>query len=186
MVGQIQEWLESLGLAKYAEAFAKNEIDFEVLRHLGEDDLRELGLPLGPRKKLLAAIAKLGVPKSAPLPVAAHVGKAERRQLTVMFVDLVGSTELSGRLDPEEMRDVFRCYQDAVTAVIARYQGHVAKFMGDGVIVYFGYPQAHEDEAERSVRAGLGIVTAVSALEPAGGAPLACRVGIATGQVAPG
>jgi class 3 adenylate cyclase len=186
MVGGIKEWLEGLGLAKYAKAFAENEIDFGVLRHLDEDDIRELGLPLGPRKKLLAAIAELDVPEAAPIPVKAHTREAERRQLTVMFVDLVGSTELSGRLDPEEMRDVFRRYQDAVTGVVVRYQGHVAKFMGDGVIVYFGYPQAHEDEAERSVRAGLEIVDAIAALEPAAGVPLACRIGIATGQVVVG
>ena len=186
MAGEIREWLEGIGLAKYAKAFAENEIDFEVLRHLGEGDLRELGLPMGPRKKLLAAIAELDAPAPAPIPVDAHTREGERRQLTVMIVDLVGSTELSGCLDPEEMHEVLRRYQDAVTGAVARYQGHVAKFMGDGVIVYFGYPKAHEDEAERSVRAGLNIVDGIAALEPAAGAPLACRIGIATGQVVVG
>ena len=186
MVAEIGEWLEGIGLAKYAKAFAENEIDFEVLCHLGEVDLRELGLPMGPRKKLLAAIAELDAPTPAPIPDGAHTREAERRQLTVMFVDLVGSTELSSRIDPEEMHEVLRHYQDAVTGAVARYQGHVAKFMGDGVIVYFGYPKAHEDEAERSVRAGLEIVDAIAALEPAAGAPLACRIGIATGQVVVG
>ena len=187
MAGEIKEWLEDLGLAKYSRTFAENEIDFAVLRHLGEGDLKELGLPMGPRKKLLVAIAELDVPpEPTPMPVEARTREAERRQLTVMFVDLVGSTELSGRLDPEEMRDVLRRYQDAVVGVVTRYQGHIAKFMGDGVIVYFGYPKAHEDEAERSVRAGLQIVEAIADLEPAAGTPLACRIGIATGQVVVG
>ena len=164
MVDQIQEWLESLGLAKYAKAFAKNESDFEVLRHLGEDDLRELGLPLGPRKKLLSAIAELGVPEPAPLPVDAPAREAERRQLTVMFVDLVGSTELAGRLDPEDLREVIRAYQETCVEAVGRFEGHIAKYIGDGLLVYFGYPQAHEDDARRAVSAGLGIVEGVSGL----------------------
>lgn len=183
MVGDIREWLECLGLGKYVEVFAENEIDLDVLPHLSEGDLNELGLPMGPRKKLLAAIAELGpsAPTLADPAMAAH--EAERRQLTVMFVDLVGSTELSQRLDPEDLREVMRHYQDAVSGAVTRYKGYVAKFLGDGVLAYFGWPQAHEDQPERAVRAALDAITAVRDLSSDGGIRLQTRVGIATGQV---
>jgi class 3 adenylate cyclase/predicted ATPase len=191
MVERVDRWLETLGLGKYAALFAENEITIEVLPELAEADLKELGLPLGPRKLLLKAIGDLVAEPAEPTPhidgvhTAMPVGTAERRQLTVMFVDLVGSTALSARLDPEEMGAVLRGYQNAVAGEVARFEGHVAKFMGDGVLGYFGWPVAHEDEAERAVRAGLAIVGAVARLS-GGAAPLACRIGLATGLVVVG
>ena len=167
-----------------------------VLPRLTADDLSELGVAsLGHRRKLLDAIAALRAEAAPPARSAArrHAARpphrhrrAERRQLTVMFVDLVGSTALSARLDPEEMREVLRAYQNAVAGEIARVDGHVAKLMGDGVLAYFGWPRAHEDEAERAVRAGLAIVEAVGRLATPAGEPLAARVGIATGLVVVG
>src|SRR4029450_13018954 len=156
-------WLTRLGLEKYVRVFTENEIDLDALRHLSEHDLKELGLPVGPRRKVLAAIAVLVYdsrsPSSSPVipaPVPPR-SEAERRQLTGMFIDLVGSTQLSQRFDPEEMRDIIRVYQNTVSAEIIRYEGHVAKLMGDGVLAYFGWPRAHEDDAERAVQAGLGL-----------------------------
>ncbi|WP_331376049.1 AAA family ATPase [Sinorhizobium chiapasense] len=191
-MSDIASWLARLGLAKYKEVFIANEVDFDALRHLSEGDLKEMGLPVGPRRKILAAITALAhdtVPPadsgSAPAPVS-FAGEAERRQLTVMFIDLVGSTGLSQRLDPEEMRDVFRAYQSAVSAEIARYEGHIAKLMGDGVLAYFGWPTAHEDDAERAVRAGLEAVSATASLTTPPGEPLSARIGIATGLVVVG
>jgi class 3 adenylate cyclase/predicted ATPase len=181
----IEQWLEAVGLAKYSEVFAQNEVDLAALRHLDEDDLKELGLPLGPRKKLIAAISDLGPIDAAPSDAVVTAREAERRQLTVMFVDLVGSTALAARLDPEDLRDVIQRYQNTVAGEVARYEGHVAKFMGDGVLVYFGYPRAHEDEAERAVRAGLGIVAAMDG-KTAAGERLQVRIGVATGQVVVG
>ncbi len=184
----VAAWLRSLGLERYAEAFRANDIDADVLPELTAEDLIGLGVTsIGHRRKLLAAIAA-GEPRPAralaPPPTAAH--EAERRQLTVMFVDLVGSTALSGRLDPEDMAAVIRAYQDACAGVITRFEGHVAKYMGDGVLAYFGYPQAREDAAERAVRAGLALVEAVGKHAAPGGEPLAARVGIATGLVVVG
>jgi class 3 adenylate cyclase/predicted ATPase len=192
----VSEWLDTLGLGEYARSFTDNRIDAEVLRQLTAEDLKELGVTaLGDRKKLLAAISELR-PKEAeaemrPLPSrraapARRASEAERRQLTVMFCDLVGSTALSARLDPEEMREVVHAYQNTVAGEIARFEGHVAKFMGDGVLAYFGYPKAHEDDAERSVRAGLAVTAAVSRLKAPSGEALAARLGIATGLVVVG
>jgi class 3 adenylate cyclase/tetratricopeptide (TPR) repeat protein len=192
----VNEWLSELGLSQYEPAFRENDIDAEVVIGLTADDLRELGVAsIGHRRKLLDAIAALkGIAtaapaNSAPTPVVADspavTPDAERRQLTVMFVDLVGSTELSARLDPEDMGSVIRAYQNTVAGEILRVEGHVAKFMGDGVLAYFGWPRAHEDEAERAVRAGLSIAASVARLE-GGGAPLACRIGVATGLVVVG
>lgn len=190
-MSDITAWLARLGLGKYIEAFTANAVDFDALRHLTEENLRELGLPVGPRRKVLAAIAALNTdtlsPPSSVSAPAPPRHEAERRQLTVMFIDLVGSTELSQRLDPEEMRDVFHAYQSAVSAEIARYEGYVAKFMGDGVLAYFGWPSAHEDDAERAVRAGLAAATATASLTPGSlDQPLAARIGIATGLVVVG
>jgi class 3 adenylate cyclase len=190
----IRAWLAAQGLEQYASGFAENAIDGELLPSLTADDLREIGVTaLGHRKKLMAAIAALcedlaPATSNAPSPAqapAATPATAERRQLTVMFVDLVGSTALSARLDPEEMGSVLRGYQNAVAGEIARFEGHVAKFMGDGVLAYFGWPFSHEDEAERAVRAGLAIVAAVARLG-GGRAPFACRIGVATGLVVVG
>lgn len=187
----IAAWLRSLGLERYEEAFRASEIDWEVLPEVSEADLERLGLPLGPRKKLLKAIAGLPketVPALAPPattpPLAAP--EAERRQLTVMFCDLVGSTALSGRLDAEELGDVIRAYDACVSAVVSRFEGHVAKFMGDGVLAYFGWPRAHEDDAERAVRAALDVVRRVGSLRPQPDLTLQVRVGIATGPVVVG
>ncbi len=187
----IGELLSSLGLDKYAAAFAENEIDLDAARHLSDDDLKELGLPMGPRRKFLAGLNALGDAPAQPdnQPKAGEAPEptgAERRQLTVMFVDLVGSTSLSAGLDPEEMRDVIRGFQNAVAGEITRLDGHVAKFMGDGALVYFGWPQAHENEAERAVRAGLAVMNAIAGLRAPDGTPLAARIGIATGLVVVG
>ena len=160
---QIAEWLDAIGLAKYQTVFADNEIDWSLLPKLTDADLKELGLPLGSRKKLLEAVANLGTPT-----VSASGDKpreAERRQVTVMFSDLVGSTALSARMDPEDLREVIAAYQKCVSETVRRFGGFVAKYMGDGVLIYFGYPQAHEDDAERAVRAGLELVAAVAALK---------------------
>jgi class 3 adenylate cyclase/predicted ATPase len=195
---EIAAWLRELGLERYEEAFRDNEIDAEILPTLTADDLKDLGVTLvGHRRKLLNAIASLGAiepvastePQSIPpaQPVTTTpVREAERRQLTVMFVDLVGSTALAGRLDPEDTRDVFRAYQDACAGVITRFEGHLAKFMGDGVLAYFGWPRAHEDDAERAIRAGLTLAETVGQLAMPGGGTLAARVGIATGLVVVG
>ncbi len=187
----IAEWLASLGLERYAERFVANDIDERALPHLGDADLRELGLSLGHRRILLAAINRLTSPAEAS-PSYANQGtsgtavSAERRQLTVMFCDLVGSTELAHRLDPEDMRDVLRAYQDAVAEAVIRYDGYVAKFLGDGVLAYFGWPRAYEDQAERAVRAALDVLRGIEAVTVAGGHGLRARLGIATGQVVVG
>jgi class 3 adenylate cyclase len=184
----IAAWLSELGLERYIQAFEANDIDAAVLRTLHVDDLRELGVTsLGHRKKLLEAIAALREPAKETTGreeagTAGATREAERRQLTVLFCDLVGSTELSARLDPEDMAAVIRAYHGACAAAVERWGGHVAKYMGDGVLAYYGWPQAHEDEAERAVRAGLELVTTVGRLR-AGDEPLAARVGIATGLV---
>ncbi|HSA80013.1 MAG TPA: adenylate/guanylate cyclase domain-containing protein [Geminicoccaceae bacterium] len=184
----IGAWLRDLGLERYAPAFRDAEITPAVLPELTEADLKELGLPLGPRKLLLKAIASLPDSQAdAPaIPPTRAPGDAERRQLTVLFCDLVGSTELSARLDPEDMREVMRAYQDACAGEITRFEGHVAKFLGDGVLAYFGWPQAHEDEAERAVQAALALIQAIPRLATPAGEPLAARVGIATGLVVVG
>jgi class 3 adenylate cyclase/predicted ATPase len=181
----VTQWLQSLGLVEYAALFREQAIDLDVLTSLTDADLEKLGLPLGHRKKLLTAIGGL---RASPSSSASNrpPSQAERRQLTVMFVDLVGSTALSARLDPEDMRETLTAYQNAVAGEIARFEGHLAKFMGDGVLAYFGWPRAHEDEAERAVTAGLAIVEAVDRLRSPEGRPLAARVGIATGLVVVG
>jgi class 3 adenylate cyclase len=188
----IAAWLRSLGLERHEEVFRANEIDWEVLPELSEADLEKLGLPLGPRKKLLKATAGLSDgtgPAAASPAVAAPVTtpEAERRQLTVMFCDLVGSTALSERLDAEDLGDLIRAYHERVSAEVGRFEGHVAKYMGDGVLAYFGWPRAHEDDAERAIRAGLAAIDAVRGLRPQPGLePLQVRIGIATGHVVVG
>ena len=183
-------WLRSLGLDQYEATFRANEIDTDVLPELTEIDLEKLGVPLGHRKRLLKAIAGLGAPEKlpptlGPAPVRPDTDAAERRQVTVMFSDLVGSTALSARMDPEDLREVISAYQKCVAETVRRFGGFVAKYMGDGVLVYFGYPQAHEDDAERAVRAGLELIAAVAGPQDAN-APLQTRVGIATGLVVVG
>src|SRR5215213_8346284 len=186
-------WLRDLGLGQYEQVFRENDIDLAVLADLTADDLSGLGIAsIGHRRKLLAAIAALRagsdpVP-TATAPVAAAVAGsalpppgAERRQLTVMFCDLVGSTALASRLDPEDMREVIGAYHRCVAKTVARFDGFVAKYMGDGVLVYFGYPQAHEHDAERAVRAALKLLVKIAELRPHPSVRLQLRVGIATG-----
>src|SRR5271165_3448073 len=187
----VGDWLRSLGLGQYEALFRQNDIDAEVLSELTDGDLEKFGVSFGHRKRLLKAIASLGSTESAPKPAVAvppqtHTDVAERRHLTVMFCDLVGSTALSARLDPEDMREVIRAYQDASSGAIARYDGFVAKFMGDGVLAYFGFPRAHEEDAERAVRASLDIAAVVAKLDTRAKETLKVRIGIATGIVVVG
>jgi len=194
MVGfmsDLQIWLEQHGLGTLTDVLTEHEVDLEILPELGDADLAGIGLALGPRKKLLKAIRTISDTPTrdnqSPSEFDRHPrasGEAERRQLTVMFADLIGSTELSQQLDPEDLRDINRAYQETATAAIKRYSGFVARYMGDGVLAYFGYPLAHEDDAERALRAGLELIEAVSALQV--GIPLAVRVGVATGPVVVG
>src|SRR5271169_846373 len=171
---QIVDWLEKLDLGRYAQLFAETEIDVSVLPHLTDQDLKEIGVPLAHRRKIFAAINAGLIP---PLPELT-IGIRPNRQVTVMFSDLVGSTALSARMDPEDLREVISVYQTSVAVAVRRFDGFVAKYIGDGVLVYFGYPEAHADDPERAVRAGLELIAAVSTLTHAA---LQTRVGIATG-----
>ncbi|MGA7864154.1 MAG: adenylate/guanylate cyclase domain-containing protein, partial [Stellaceae bacterium] len=186
----VAAWLEGLGLERYAPAFRDNEIDWDALPKLTAEDLKDLGVVLGGhRRKLLTAIAALGaaVPAAAAMaaaPDALARAEAERRQLTVMFCDLVGSTPLSARLDPEDLRGIIGTYHRCVAETVEGFGGFVARYMGDGVLIYFGYPQAHEDDAERATRCGLALVDRVPQLNQA--EELHARVGIATGLVVVG
>jgi class 3 adenylate cyclase len=183
-------WLRRLGLEQYGAVFRDNEIDDTILRNLTAEDLKELGVGLvGHRPKLLDAIVALRSEASVPTPrsdVALQTGEpatetAERRQVTVMFADLVGSTALSAHLDPEDLREVISAYQRCVAETVRRFGGFVARYLGDGVLIYFGYPAAHEDDAERAVRSGLALIDAV-AMRPAL-EPLQVRIAAAAGMV---
>src|SRR5215472_1031621 len=185
----IAEWLEKLGLGQYAQRFAENGIDLSDLRHLTDQDLKDIGVLLGHRRRMLAAIAELAGAVPATLQPTAETepksnAAAERRQLTVMFCDLVGSTLLSARLDPEDLRGIIGSYHRGVAETVESFGGFVARYMGDGVLIYFGYPQAHEDDAERAIRCGLAAVDRVSQLKLV--EELRSRVGIATGLVVVG
>jgi class 3 adenylate cyclase len=194
----VATWLKSLGLERYERAFRDGDVDAEVLPELTAEDLVNLGVTsVGHRRKLLAGIAALrsdtAPPRLYPLssvPAASAPAsgspQAERRQLTVMFCDLVGSTALSSRLDPEDLRDVIGAYHRCVAETVGRFDGFVAKYMGDGVLVYFGWPRAHENEVEQAVKAGLAVIEAVAQQRTAQGEVLACRIGIATGPVVVG
>jgi class 3 adenylate cyclase/predicted ATPase len=184
---QVTDWLAALGLKQYAERFVENDIDLAVLRALTDQDLEKIGvLSLGHRRKILMAIAELtGAPAPEPVtsePISKDI--AERRQVTVMFADLVGSTALSARMDPEDLRTVIGAYHKCAAETVARFDGFVAKYMGDGVLIYFGYPEAHEDDAERAVRAGLALVDAIASI--AAPEQLQVRIGAATGLVVVG
>jgi class 3 adenylate cyclase/predicted ATPase len=188
-VSTIAEWLASLGMSEYSERFGEELIEIDVLSELTDRDLERLGISLGHRRRMLRAIRERGAAapathRAAPLSPALQESP-ERRQLTVVFCDLVGSTGLSGELDPEDLRGVIGAYNRCCTELIERNGGFVAKYMGDGVLAYFGYPQAHEHDAERGVRAGLALVEAVPKLTTAA-VPLQVRVGIATGLVVVG
>ena len=181
-------WLRNLGLGQYEALFRASDIDADILPELTEVDLEKLGVSLGHRKRLLRAISGLAAPETSAAPSASTGATpqdaAERRQLTVMFCDLVGSTPLSTRFDPEDLREIVGAYHRCVADTVGRFGGFVAKYMGDGVLVYFGYPEAHEDDAERAARAGLGVIDAVGRL--ATEEPLNVRLGIATGLVVVG
>jgi class 3 adenylate cyclase len=194
-MSEVRSWLEAIGLAQYADAFEANEIEMDLLGQVDDQILKDIGVSAaGHRLRIRSAIAKMGlvVPPDAKATAAFNApeipaASAERRQLTVMFCDLVGSTALSGKLDPEDLRGVIGIYHRCCTDLIERNGGFVAKFMGDGVLAYFGYPQAHEHDAERAVRAGLALVEAIPELETAiTGTSLQVRVGIATGLVVVG
>ena len=183
----IAAWLRGLGLERYEAAFRDNEINWAVLPKLTADDLKDIGVTaVGHRRMLLEAIAALGASVAIPTVRAAvsdvsAPAEAERRQLTVMFCDLVGSTPLSTRFDPEDLREIVGAYHRSVADTVGRFGGFVAKYMGDGVLIYFGYPEAHEDDAERAGHAGLAVIDAVGRL--ATQEPLNVRIGIATGLV---
>ncbi len=191
---EIAAWLRDLGLGQYEQIFRDNAVDAEILPELTDEHLKELGLPLGHRLKLLKAIGALRAGATStsaaggvvPATASAALPVAERRQLTVMFVDLVGSTELAGRLDPEDYREILGSYHQACAASISALEGFVAKYMGDGVLAYFGYPLASEHDAEHAVAAGLAVVDAVPKLRTRAGSPLQVRIGIATGLVVVG
>src|ERR1700760_2257607 len=177
----LADWLRALGLERYVTVFEEHEIDAETVKHLTEEDLKEMGLPVGPRRKILASRSTAIVTDTS---VKSHA--AERRHLTVMFVDLVGSTNLSTRIDPEILNELLKAYKSAVAAEITIFNGTVAKYLGDGVLAYFGWPEAHEDAAESSLRAAFAILKSVARLTDPQGVPLQCRIGIATGLVVVG
>jgi class 3 adenylate cyclase len=210
-MSDLRDWLRGNNLEQYADALEANDIDLDILADLDDNDLAQLGLSLGNRRRLLKAIAAhhadavpisssdktssldkfssahpLPSGENSPAPEEAGSGDAERRQVTVMFADMVGSTALSAKLDPEPLGGLIRRYQDAVAGAIGRYGGFVAKFMGDGVLAYFGFPRAFEDAAERAVRAALGILSEVGAIETPDGTRVQARIGIATGLVVVG
>jgi predicted ATPase/class 3 adenylate cyclase len=188
---EIGAWLRGLGLGQYESAFRDSEIEADVLSELTEPDLEKLGLPLGPRKRILKAIANLVDADKEPeaaSPARPMTAKdtAERRQLTVMFCDIVGSTAMSARLDPEDLSSVIGAFQKACASAVTEFGGSIAKYMGDGVLVYFGYPEAHEDDAERAIRAGLALLDAIAAMRLPVPVRPQVRVGIATGLVVVG
>jgi class 3 adenylate cyclase/ABC-type transport system involved in cytochrome c biogenesis ATPase subunit len=197
MSNDVTSWLGQLGLGAYAALFAENDIDWQLLPELDQETLKDIGITsAGHRLRILKAAGSLKsestnrqhVPEKeiAKAPFVASQAVAERRQLTVMFCDLVGSTTLAEQLDLEEFRDIIRSYQDACVGAITRFEGYVARFVGDGLLVYFGFPRAHEDDAERAIRAALGIFSAVQSLSSRLGRTLEVRVGIATGRVVVG
>src|SRR5256884_3778317 len=177
----VGSWLRALGLGRYEPAFVENAIDSDVLPELTEGDLKKLGIPLGDRKRLIKAIRAMSAGSPSAFVTSAvgadaqrgqlGVASAERRHLTVMICDLVGSTALSPRLDPEDMRAVMDAYHAACARIVQAYDGFLGDFRGDGILAYFGYPRAHEDDAERTVRAGLDIVTAGARLKTHAGEP---------------
>src|SRR5262249_45300492 len=187
-VDTIAEWLASLGLSEYAERFAENGIDLSVLRDLTEQDLKDLGVLLGHRRKILRAIAELdgAALTGAQTKAVPRRHDAERRYISVMFCDLVGSTALSAHFDPEDLREIIGAYHSCIADVIDRHNGTIARYMGDGVLAYFGYRGGHEHSAEQAAGAGLEIIAAVTRLERRAPEPLSVRIGIATGVVVVG
>ena len=187
-MSDLKVWLEGLGLGRYVEAIAGHDVDLSVVPDLTEEDLEKIGLSLGHRRKFLAAAAKLPTEAASlvePMgnPPPDPRSPTERRQVTVVFVDVVESTALSAELDPEDLLRLLRRYREKCVAVIEKYEGFVAQYFGDGMLVYFGFPQAQEHAAERAVRAALEIVKAVSQIKRPDKLSLQCRIGIATGMV---
>ncbi|MEJ8826553.1 adenylate/guanylate cyclase domain-containing protein [Variovorax humicola] len=185
-MSDISSWLQGLGLERYCEVFASNDIDVAVVPDLTEQDLERLGLSLGHRRKLLAAASKLrqtAAMPAGPVAPAAPAKEVERRQVTVVFTDLVGSTAIASQLDPEDLDQLLSRYRDACARVIESFDGHIAQYLGDGVLAYFGYPRAQEQATERAIRSALGIVMAVARLQRPDGQALQARVGVATGLV---
>ncbi|UCH48863.1 MAG: AAA family ATPase, partial [Betaproteobacteria bacterium] len=190
-MSDVRKWLERLGLGEYAQSFENERIELEDLIRLDAADLKEMGLPIGPRKRVLEAISKINT--AAKSKTASHDQSsslesiveqdAERRQLTVLFCDMVGFTELASRLDPEVLQTIVRSYEDTCAAAITRYDGYVYQRLGDGIVAFFGYPLAHEGEAERAIRAGLDIIDALSTLRVPEVESLSVRIAIATGMV---
>ena len=192
-MSDIGDWLNRYGLGKYTASLLENDIDFDILPSLSSEDLKELGFSLGDRKRFQTAIGELLTSESESKSAATatvSTAEAERRYLTVMFADLAGSTELSLLVDPEVLRQINRRYQDTVTASVERFDGYVARYMGDGVLAYFGYPQAHEDDAERAIHAGLDIISSIKnnsdEIAPGIGRELRVRIGIESGPVVVG
>src|SRR6266481_5589580 len=178
-------WLGSLGLDQYEALFREHEIEADILPELTDQHLRDIGVPLGHRLRMLRAIRQLAA-EARPGSELRPQENPERRQLTVMFCDLVGSTALTAQLDPEDMADLIRAFQGVVAAAIARFDGHVARLVGDGATIYFGYPRAHEDDAERATRAGIALIEAVAELRRERGAAIEMRIGVSTGLVVVG
>ena len=183
LTSTLPEWLKLHGLDRFTSLFEQNEVDLQTLRLLTDDDLKELGLPFGPRKRILSLLGEeRQLEKSSP-PSSGGAPVGERRQLTVLFCDMVGFTKLAHRLDPETLQVVVRAYEDACTTCVNRYDGYVFTTLGDGIVAFFGYPLAHEGEAERAVRAGLDIIDVLAALQIRDAGRLQVRIGIATGMV---
>ncbi len=182
-MSSITDWLTPLGLSEYADRFVANAIDVSVLGELTEQDLKDLNIPLGHRRKLLRAIADVSHSSPPPGQTESATDDAQRRQLTVMFCDLVGSTALSAAHDPEDTRRVISTYQGCIAAVVARHNGMIARYMGDGALIYFGYPHAHEDDAEQALHAGLELVEAIPTLKTGIDTALQACIGVATGTV---
>src|SRR5262249_35082783 len=188
-MSEVRKWLDTIGLAQYADAFETNDLDIDLLGQVDDQLLKDIGVSsAGDRLRIRNAIAKLSHQEKSVSSLGAATdaasASAERRQVTVMFSDLVGSTALSARMDPEDLREVISAYQKCVADTVQRFGGFVAKYMGDGVLIYLGYPQAHEDDAERAVRSGLELIVAVAEVKSS--VPLQARVGIATGLVVVG
>ena len=195
MVDDVERWLDELGLAKYASVFLAEEIDLLDLQELTDADLKEMGLPIGPRRRVLKAVAELAAKTTdGPGPTRINVDPAvvqvtgtrnlaERRQLTIVFCDLVGSTELAARIDPEEFGEILRRYHKSSATAIEHYGGYIARFLGDGILAYFGWPEANEDQASQAVHAALKAVTQVRELSLPNGIRLEARAGVATGLV---
>ena len=180
----VSNWLKSLSLEQYSQVFADNDVDLEVLRILCDKDLQDLGVSFGHRKKLLKAVADLNGAEAiqlAPEPAAASATGGERRQLTVLFCDMVGFTELASRVDPEVLQRIVRSYENACAVCVTRYEGYVFQRLGDGIVAFFGYPLAHEGEGERAIRAGLEIIESLTRLDVPDAGHLQVRIGVTTG-----